>query len=191
MKILEEIQNTANIWEVPKEAMVMTYAHGEGLCIWWIRSTFGQGFKQQDFVSSALEFSGKGWWIRYEYDDMEWGCSFVRDQDQVDLGLSNFLMKMDDFLAHYTVLWKSEYSESPDTVNVVGVDYSYLASTQVNSQQKCLPEEVSNISQPFGHSRLRHVLFDGYDISDETQRQIIRHLIINKDDVIRFLRNSN
>ena len=210
MKILEEFQRVSEVWSVPMEAMVVTYAEKEGVSIWWIRSSINNGFKYPEFVKEALEFttgSGSGWWLRREFDKMDYSCSYIHDADHVDLGNGIFKMTMKEFLAWYAILWNSEYAESKETVNVVGVDYKAIFTNECLrhartewrqfKQHENVPfngflsgkQTLEDTDKYVGYNQMRRMMFDGFNIYDETQLAIIRRLINNKEDVIRLLRN--
>lgn len=139
MKIIDEIETICNAWSVKKEFVVITYSPKEGLFAWWIRSNTSVGFKFPEFVIEALELDKHNcWWSRQAFRDMEWSNAYVFDEDQVDMGSKPFVMKMQDFVKHYEVLHQSEYNASPDTVNVVGVDYDKIKNKRPN-QNPSLP----------------------------------------------------
>lgn len=135
MKILDEIRLMTGIHRVPPDSTVITYVphtHGsysktpEGLFVWWIGTeTSPWKFKIAEFVIQTLQLEQAGWWIREQYDDLDWNCMAIEDPEGVELGPYAFAMSLPDFLSYYKPLVESDQlQEASGTKLDVGLDWS-------------------------------------------------------------------
>lgn len=184
MNLMHELKNISEFLTYPLEKARYTYTPDEGIYVWWITDLDRNG-RVIRFIDDAMMLRGRGWWIKEFRMDSDWHMSYLHDEDDVDLGPFSFNMDYDSFVRFYGALWAAEHKPDSHTVNSIGVDYRSILSEDRNHRPPQPDESIRTMNA------IKYALFNGHNIDDDAQTDIINTMVRYQNDLIAILRQLN